>query len=431
MAATSAEAKEKAPILLYGATWCPDCKRAKKFLNEQRIPYEWIDIENNPEAQKIVQDRNDGKQIIPTIFFPDDSILVEPSNAELAKKLGLQAMAKNKFYDLIIVGSGPAGLTASIYAAREGIETLVIERSSVGGQAGVTARLENYPGFSKGIAGATFAEELGEQARRFGVEILPAQEVTEVGATRTLDHMNSGHSQEQRYVKTEAGEVYYATAVLLAPGSNYRRLGVAGEEDFIGAGVHFCATCDGPFYKGKEIFVVGGGNSAAEEGIFLTKFGSKVTLLVRSDKLAASKVIVDKVNSLPNMEVRFNTEVKAFKGQKRLESITLYDKQSDKTSEEVAGGVFVFIGLDPNTQFLRNSPAIRLNERNFITTSRTLETSLPGIFAAGDARADSTKQVASATGEGATAALMIREYLKEQADIADRSAMIEKDVCED
>ena len=431
MTATSAEVKEKAPILLYGATWCPDCKRAKKFLNEQRIPYEWIDIENNPEAQKIVQDRNDGKQIIPTIFFPDDSILVEPSNAELAKKLGLQAMAKNKFYDLIIVGSGPAGLTASIYAAREGIETLVIERSSVGGQAGVTERLENYPGFSKGIAGATFAEELGEQARRFGVEILPAQEVTEVGATRTLDHMNSGHSQEQRYVKTEAGEVYYATAVLLAPGSNYRRLGVAGEEDFIGAGVHFCATCDGPFYKGKEIFVVGGGNSAAEEGIFLTKFGPKVTLLVRSDKLAASKVIVDKVNSLPNMEVRFNTEVKAFKGQKRLESITLYDKQSDKTSEEVAGGVFVFIGLDPNTQFLRNSPAIRLDERNFITTSRTLETSLPGIFAAGDARADSTKQVASATGEGATAALMIREYLKEQADIADRSAMIEKDVCED
>jgi len=431
MTATSAEVKEKAPILLYGATWCPDCKRAKKFLNEQRIPYEWIDIENNPEAQKIVQDRNDGKQIIPTIFFPDDSILVEPSNAELAKKLGLQAMAKNKFYDLIIVGSGPAGLTASIYAAREGIETLVIERSSVGGQAGVTERLENYPGFSKGIAGATFAEELGEQARRFGVEILPAQEVTEVGATRTLDHMNSGHSQEQRYVKTEAGEVYYATAVLLAPGSNYRRLGVAGEEDFIGAGVHFCATCDGPFYKGKEIFVVGGGNSAAEEGIFLTKFGPKVTLLVRSDKLAVSKVIVDKVNSLPNMEVRFNTEVKAFKGQKRLESITLYDKQSDKTSEEVAGGVFVFIGLDPNTQFLRNSPAIRLDERNFITTSRTLETSLPGIFAAGDARADSTKQVASATGEGATAALMIREYLKEQADIADRSAMIEKDVCED
>jgi thioredoxin reductase (NADPH) len=241
-----------------------------------------------------------------------------------------------------------------------------------------------------------------------------------------MEHDPTGHSGEHRYVKTASGDMYYATAVLLAPGSSYRRLGVEGEEDFIGAGVHFCATCDGPFYKGKEIFVVGGGNSAAEEGIFLSKFGSKVTLLVRGERLVASKVIIDKVNSLPNMEIRYHTEVKAFKGNSRLQSLTLHDNQTGETWEEPANGVFVFIGLDPNVQFLRNS-SITLDERGFIKTSRILETNLPGVFAAGDARAGSTKQVASAVGEGATAALMIREYIKDHEDLVDRAALIEKD----
>ncbi len=417
----------KANVTVYGAVWCPDCRRAKKFLNEQRVPYNWVDIEYNEEAQKVVQDYNDGKQIIPTIVFADNTILVEPSNAELAKKLGLQSMAKNKFYDLIVVGSGPAGLTTAIYAAREGIDTLVIERSGVGGQAGVTEQLDNYPGFSKGISGASFAQELSEQAQRFGVEILPAQEVIEVGAAEMMEHTADGHAGQHRFVKTEAGDMYYATAVVLAPGSNYRRLGVEGEEDFIGAGVHFCATCDGPFYRGKEIVVIGGGNSAAEEGIFLSKFGSKVTLLVRKDKLAASKVIIDKVNSLPNMEVRYHTQVRAFKGTNRLQSITLHNNQTGETWDEEVGGVFVFIGLDPNTQFLAQSPDINVDERKFITTSRTLETNLPGVFAAGDARAGSTKQVASAVGEGATVALMVREYIKEHEEMADRAALVERD----
>ncbi len=423
------QSKPTDQIIVYGAPWCPDCKRAKKFLYEQRITFSWIDIEGNLEAQQIVQDHNDGKQIIPTIFFPNGTILVEPTNAEIAKTLGLQTLAKNKFYDLIVVGSGPAGLTAAIYAAREGIETLVIERSGVGGQAGVTERLDNYPGFSKGITGAAFAEELAEQARRFGVEILPAQEVVEVGTDDLMEvgHRHTGPDDGHRYVKTESGDIYGATAILLTPGSSYKRLGVDGEEDFIGAGVHFCATCDGPFYKGKEIFVIGGGNSAAEEGIFLTKFGSKVTLLVRGDKLAASKVIVDKVNSLPNMEVRYNTEIKAFKGNGRLASVTVEDNKTGDRQEEQPGGVFVFVGLNPNTAFLKNSAAIKLDERGFITTNRTLETSLSGIFAAGDARAGSTKQVASAVGEGATAALMVREYLKEHDEQANRAGIVEAD----
>lgn len=425
----AAETEEQAPITVYGALWCPDCKRAKKFLNEQRVKFNWVDIENNEEAQKIVQDYNDGKQIIPTIVFSDNSILVEPSNAELATKLGLQSEAKNKFYDLIVVGGGPAGLTAAIYAAREGIETLVIERSSLGGQAGVTERLDNYPGFSKGITGAAFANELSEQAQRFGVEILPAQEVIEIGTEDVVEpnHAHADAKDDHRYVKTAAGKIYGATAVLLAPGSTYKRLDVEGEEDFIGAGVHFCATCDGPFYRGKELFVIGGGNSAAEEGIFLTRFGSKVTLLVRGEKLAASKVIVDKVNSLPNMEVRYNTEVKAFKGKTKLTDITIQDNKTGQSRDEAAAGVFVFVGLKPNTEFLKDSPKIKLDERGFIKTDKSLETSLSGVFAAGDARTGSTKQVASAVGEGATAALMIREYLKEHQEQADSAAVIEAD----
>ena len=417
-------------ITIYGAPWCPDCKRAKRFLSEQRVPFTWVDIEQNPAGQQIVQQHNDGKQIIPTILFPDGRVLVEPSNAQLASALGLEANAKKSFYDLIVVGSGPAGLTAALYAAREGIDTLVIEQSSLGGQAGVTERLENYPGFSKGIAGAEFAQELTEQARRFGVEILPAQQVVEVGPCESIQTNADQTSSQRRYVKTASDATYEATAVLLATGSRYKRLNVEGEEDFIGAGVHFCATCDGPFYKDQPIFVIGGGNSAAEESIFLTKFASQVCLLVRKDRLAASRVIVDKINSLPNLEIKYHTEVKAFKGQGHLQSITLYDNQTDQTTEQEAAGVFVFIGLNPNTEFLREGSPIRLDEYSFITTSRTLETSLSGVFAAGDVRAGSTKQVASATGEGATAALMIREYLKDQSVLADRAAMIENDSVE-
>ena len=241
----------------------------------------------------LVEDQQ-GQAIIPVISFDDGSTLVEPSNAELAAKLGLQTTAKNRFYDLIVVGSGPAGLTAALYAAREGIETLVIERGGVGGQAGITERLDNFPGFPEGISGAEFADRLRQQAERFGVEILSAQEVTEVGTDGNY-----------RWVRTSDGAEYRAWAVLLAVGSTYRRLGIPGEEDFIGAGVHFCATCDGPFYRGKEVLVVGGGNSAGEESLFLTKFASHVTIATR-DGLSASKFVVEKVEENPQIDLLTN-----------------------------------------------------------------------------------------------------------------------------
>ena len=386
-------------ITVYGAPWCPDCKRSKQFLGEQRVPYSWVDIDQDEEGRSYVQQANNGRQIIPTILFEDGSILVEPSNAELAAKLGISPKAKRDFYDLIIVGSGPAGLTAGLYAAREGIETLIIERSGVGGQAGATQFIENYPGFSQGIAGAAVADEMRIQAERFGVEILSAQAVTSVMA-----------KGDYRLITTEAGDEYCSRAVLLAPGSRYRRLGVPGEEDAIGAGVHFCATCDGPFYKGQDMVVVGGGNSGIEEGLFLTKFARKVTVLERSDRLGASQILREKADRHPQMEVRLSTTLQEFKVNGKLSSIVIKDENTGATEELKPGAVFIFIGLDPNVDFLRG--AIDLDQWGFIKTNATLETNMEGVFATGDVRAGSTKQVASAVGEGATAALMIRQYLE-------------------
>jgi thioredoxin reductase (NADPH) len=389
-------------ITLYGTLWCSDCKRTKKFFGEQRVHYDFVNIEDDGEGLALVERVNNGKHIIPTIVFGDGSVLVEPSNAELAAKLGLQTRAKNPFYDLIVVGSGPAGLTAALYAAREGMETLVVERGGVGGQAGVTERLDNFPGFPEGVSGAEFADRLRIQAERFGVEILSAQEVTHVGA-----------DGDYRVVRTADGAEYRAWSVLLALGSTYRMLDIPGEEDFIGAGVHFCATCDGPFYRGKEVLVIGGGNSAGEESIFLTKFASRVTIVTRNDRLSASRVVAEKVEGHPQIDVITNATPSEFRGNGRLQGVVLRDTRTGETREVNPAGVFVFIGLTPNTGIVRET--VELDEWGFIPTDATLQTNIPGIFAAGDCRTGSTKQAASAAGEGAAAALAIRRYVEPRA----------------
>lgn len=406
-------------ITVYGAYWCPDCRRSKQFLGEHQIPYAWVDIEQNPEAERFVIERNAGKRIIPTIVFGDGAVLVEPSNAQLAAKLGLRTTASRSHYPLVVIGGGPAGLTTALYTAREAIDTLVIERAAFGGQAAATEKLDNLPGFPESIPGIDFANRLRQQAERFGVELLQAQDVVRV------------HSHDNYHcVDTGDGSEYSAQAVLIATGSRYRRLGAPGESDYIGAGVHYCATCDGPFYKGKQVVVIGGGNSAAEESLLLTKFADHVTLLVRGDSFKASPVIQESVLNDPKIDVRFNTEVKEFLGAKaKLNKVRLYNNQRGEAAELTVDGAFVFIGLDPNTGFLQETP-VRRDRWGFIITGHDLvhdgnrppgyeqrdptylETSVPGIFAAGDVRLGSTKQVASAAGEGATAALLIREYLK-------------------
>jgi thioredoxin reductase (NADPH) len=406
-------------ITIYGAYWCPDCRRAKQFLGEHQIPYGWIDIEQDPAAEQLVIEKNAGKRIIPTIIFDDGTVLVEPSNADLAAKLGLKTSIDRKHFPVIVIGGGPAGLTTALYTAREGIDTLVIERAAFGGQAAATEKLDNLPGFPDGVAGIDFANRLRQQAERFGVQLLQAQDITGI---RSHDNYHC--------VITASGDEYSAHAVVIATGSRYRRLGTPGESDFIGAGVHFCATCDGPFYKGKRVAVIGGGNSAAEESLLLTKFADHVTILARGDAFSASKVIQESVLGDPKIDVRFNTEVVEFRGANaKLNRLQTRNNQTGSEEELAVDGAFVFIGLDPNTAFLRES-GMRLNPWGFIVTGHdlvhsgdrpsgfamrepaALETSLPGLFAAGDVRQGSTKQVASAAGEGAAVALLIREYLK-------------------
>jgi thioredoxin reductase (NADPH) len=411
-----------AQIIVYGTYWCPDCKRAKKFLGEQRVPYAWVDIEKDEVARAYVEQLNRGKRIIPTVLFPDGTVLAEPSNAALAAKLGVGTRAHRPYYDLIIVGGGIAGLTAALYAAREGIETLIVEKSSVGGQAGLTEQVENYPGFPEGISGAMLVERIRQQVTRYDVEILQAQEVNELGINAPF-----------RHVHTPDGAMYSANALLVATGADYRRLNVPGEDEFIGAGIHFCATCDGPFYKGADnLVVVGGGNSAVEEGLFLTKFAKKVTLIVRGAQLSASRTASDKALSTPRLDVRFNTRVKEFRGVSKLTALLIENSITGEREELHPAGAFIFIGQTPNTFPFRNY--LELDEYGYIKTGHELlhlnnlayysdewlkrhpfdmETCRPGIFAAGDVRAGATNQIAAATGEGASAAISIRAFMKD------------------
>ncbi len=389
-------------IRMYGALWCGDCKRAKQFFGEHRIEYQFIDIDEHPEAQEVVKQYNSGKQIIPTIVFPDGTVLVEPSNAELAVQMKLQTVAARHFYDLIVVGGGPAGLTAALYTAREGIDTLVIERGAVGGQVGITERLDNFPGFPEGIGGDAFADRLRAQAERFGVEILSAQDV--IGLEVSGDY---------RVVRTAAGHEYCARAVLLTVGSTYRRLGIPGEEDFIGAGVHFCATCDGAFYRDQDVLVIGGGNSAADEGLFLTRFARSVTIIARGPRLDASQAILQKIDEHPEIRILPNSEAVAFRGQDYLEAVTVRNRLTGETQEMHPGGVFVFVGQQPNTE--RFAELLERDGNGFLVTDATLQTNVAGVFTAGDVRAGSTKQAASAAGEGAAVALSVRRYLEPYA----------------
>lgn len=393
-----------ADIVIYGASWCPDCRRAKKFLSDQRIAFAWHDLENEPELVAEVQARNDGNDIIPTIVFPDGSHLAEPTNEELAEKLGIDRTAMMHVYDLVIVGGGPAALTTAIYAARENLEALVIDSKGLGGQAGVTERLDNYPGFPEGIGGAELADRFVKQAERYGVEMLQAVSVTHV--------TDDGHGELD--VETATGDHYHARAVLIATGSSYRRTNAEGEDELIGAGIHFCATCDGPFYKGSdELMVIGGGNSGLEEGLFLTQFAEQVTVVEYGDALRGSKILQDKVMNHPRMRILLRHAVKSFAkkdGSGKLGAVVIEDRDTGELEEHHPDGAFVFIGLDPNTEFLKG--VVELDERGFVVADPgTLMTSVPGVFAAGDVRSGSTKQLAFAVGDGAAAAIQIRGYL--------------------
>lgn len=307
-------------------------------------------------------------------------------------------MVDNRVHDLVIVGAGPAALSAALYTTREDIETLVLEKGVIGGLAAITDKIENYPGFPDGVSGMELADRLRAQAERFGAKI-------EYGDVSKIEN-----GSDVKKVHT-ADNVYQTHTVLIASGNDYKRLQADGEKEFYGKGVHYCATCDGPLYKGKRIVAVGGGNSAAQESLFLARLVEHVDILIRRDQWRASDVLIERVKKTPNITVHFNTEIDRIAGEGNfVKRVLAKNNQTNQMIELPTDGVFVFIGLVPNTRFLAGS-GVELDERGFVKTNDHLGTNVLGIFCAGDVRSGATEQIASAVGEGATAALTIREYL--------------------
>lgn len=393
-------------IIVYGADWCADCHRSRNLLESYKAAYEYVNIEADEEAKRKAMVLAGGKQIIPVIVA-GDIILIEPSNQELIEKLNLQketAMdeASAQKHQVIMIGAGPAALSAAVYTTREDIETLLFERGVVGGLAAVTDMIDNYPGFPDGIEGLTLADNLRKQAERFGA-VIELGEVTKI--------VDEG---EYKKLETTSGDMY-AKAVLIATGSDYKKLGIPGEETYYARGVHYCATCDGAFYRDKRLVVVGGGNSAVQEALFLTRFATHIDLLVRST-LRASDVLqqeLQKAAEEGKITVHLGTTTDEIIGEDNHVTKVLGTKDGQQVTVET-DGVFVFVGLKPNSQFLKDSD-IALDDVGFVMCNERLETSMKGVFVAGDIRSGSTMQIATATGEGATAALMIREYLEGHA----------------
>lgn len=304
-------------------------------------------------------------------------------------------------HQVVMVGAGPAALSAAVYTTREDIETVLVEKGVIGGLAAITDWVDNYPGFPKGVAGLELAEALRQQAERFGAKI-------ELGEVISI-------ADEGRYkrLKTTDGDLL-AEAVLIATGSDYKKIGVPGEQEFYGRGVHYCATCDGAFYRDKRLVIVGGGNSAVQEAIFLTRFASKIDLLVRNTIKASDVLIKELEKHKDKITVHLGVTTDEIVGQEgKVVKVVGTNTATGKKVDFPTDGVFVFVGLSPNTEFLKGSK-IELDSIGLVKTDHELQTTMPGVFAAGDVRSGATMQVASAVGEGATAALMMRKYLEDQ-----------------
>jgi len=385
-------------VQLFGADWCPDCRRAKSFLTDNGINFDFIDVDQYDWATKKVEEINNGKRIIPTVLI-DDVPYTNPDNVKLTELLSINVEKEHKVFDTIIIGGGAAGLTTSIYAQRDRFDTLILEKSTIGGNAFLTEKIENYPGFTS-ISGPKLMEKMEDQAKTYGAIIKTGEEV--VGIEKK-DNLFS--------IETK-GTTYLGKSVVLSTGSTYRKLGIPNEEELIGSGIHFCATCDGAFYRDKDIIVIGGGNSALEEGIFLAGFCKSVKIVHRSENFSASETYVEKLASIDNISTYMNkTSLEFISDEKELfKALKVKDNATNEESLLEADGVFIFIGLIPNTQSFKG--IVALDKRGFIQTTALAQTSVDGIFAAGDCREGAIAQVAAATGEGVLASYGIRSFLK-------------------
>ena len=390
----------------------------KDFLATNQIPYQWVDIDLDKDMRERVLQVTGEPMLLPVVFFPDGEVLVAPNKRALAEKCGMQTRAAKEFYDLIIVGGGPAGLAASVYGGSEGLKTLMIERSATGGQAGTSSRIENYLGFPKGLSGADLARRATSQARRFGVEILTAQEVTEIRV-----------EQPYKFVALADGTELSCRALILATGVATRKLNVPGIDVVTGAGVYYgAALTEATFYRDCDVFVVGGANSAGQGAVFFARYARSVTMLVRSHlQKEMSSYLIDQINQTPNIAILEGVEVIEAHGSDHLEAITYRWRESGEVVKVPAGAMYIFIGAAPHTDLVadlvaRDQDGYILTGPDLIREDRLpkgwperdpfhLETSVPGIFAAGDVRLGSSKRIANAVGEGAVAVQLVHRYL--------------------
>jgi thioredoxin reductase (NADPH) len=408
-------------IRIVGTQWSPASHYVKDFLARNRIPYQWLDIEKDSGARALIEGIEEEDLQLPVVYFPDGTRLMAPERRQLADKIGLHTEATEPFYDLIIIGAGPAGLGAAVYGASEGLRTLMIERQATGGQAGTSSRIENYLGFPKGISGGDLARRATDQALRLGAEILTAREVCRVKLQDTY-----------RVVELQDGSELTCRALVVATGASVRTLKLPGIEALTGAGVYYgAALTEAANYRDQEVFVVGGANSAGQGAMFFSRFASKVTMLVRSSSLekGMSQYLVNQIQANPKIEVRLRTLVESVAGDARLESLTFRDLEHDQAETLPAAAMFIFIGAVPHSECVAD--LVECNHAGFIITGSDLmlddsrpkgwtlkrdpyllETSMQGIFAAGDVRQGAVRRVASAVGEGAIAVSLVHQYLR-------------------
>jgi thioredoxin reductase (NADPH) len=410
-------------IRVLGTRWSPKSYQLRDFLARNHVPYRWIDVEvaaNDPETKQLLEALGEEAGSLPVVLFPDGTKLLESVPAQVAEKVGLRTRAQTSFYDLAIVGGGPAGLAAAVYGASEGLHTVIVEREAPGGQAGMSSRIENYLGFPSGLSGGDLARRAVVQAQRFGVEILSPQEAIDVRVEGPY-----------RIVKVADGNEFSCHALMIATGVQWRRLEAAGVDRLQGAGIYYGGgATEALSCQGEIVYVVGGANSAGQAAMNFSQYAEKVVMLVRGDSLAStmSQYLIDQIQQTPNIQLWAHASVAEVHGDNHLEEISVMCSDTDKIERVAANAMFIFIGALPGTDWL--SKVVERDERGFILTGPDvmkdgkppkgwtlerdpflLESSVPGIFAVGDVRHGSVKRVASGVGEGSVAVQFIHQYL--------------------
>jgi len=391
-------------IRIVGHRWSRQAHELKAFLARSRVGYRWLDVERDREAGGYLGDTRDGRETLPIVILPDGTRLVRPAVRDLAERIGLDTEPDQPFYDLLIVGGGPAGLSAAVYAASEGIRTIVVEQEVPGGQAGYSAKIENYPGFPEGLSGRDFAQRTVAQAERFGVEILSTRHVESLAV-----------KGRYREICLDDEKTVAAHAVLLATGVAFRWLEAPGCPDLVGRGVYYgAAVAEASDCRDQRLYVLGGGNSAGQAAVLLAEYARRVTIVAPEPSLedTMSQYLLERIGELPNIETCPGHTVVGAEGRKHLEQLVLQRTDESDRRTVAADGLFVFIGAEPRTQWLEG--VVDRDDQGFILANERMETSVPGVFVAADVRAGSVKRIASAVGEGAMAVQFIHGYLADR-----------------